>query len=174
MRRSEPPTRIDTFCSLLNLSSPHQDVIYCFDNEDSSPDLDFVIPGLEKPLRLHCDVLSRASATLRALLNGSATSTYCSYDKTAHCVEWTHKRAVSDATYRRVLQKWLRYCYGEDETFNVCECSDAFAVLFQLRIERGEEKEEAEELKDEMERSIVEASRNDVEIGLMMMEYFGE
>ena len=43
------------------LPSAYENCIWEFDNEESSPDLTFMIQGLRRPLRLHRGLLSKTS-----------------------------------------------------------------------------------------------------------------
>ena len=48
----------------LAVHSPFNNVISLFNNEGSSPDLVFIIPGLDQSLDLHQNVLGLASSTV--------------------------------------------------------------------------------------------------------------
>jgi len=105
-----------------------------FDNDDLFPDMEFVIPGLSKPIHLHRNVLNVASDTLASLFNKSETPdvhSYCRYDAESHRVEWLYDKGE---VYRSVLVKWLRFCYGEDQTFSWKEFISSTAVVVQLKL----------------------------------------
>ena len=96
------------------------------DDDDSFPDLHFIIPGIDEPLLLHRATLGRTSNMLKAIFHGTDNA-YCVYDKKCNQVEWKYAKSKTNSTYRSVLVKWLRFCYGEDQTFDVDECPSALA-----------------------------------------------
>ena len=152
--------------SVVTFSSPFNNNISTFDDENSSTDLTFCIPGMEKPLCLHWMCLGARSETINSVLKGERNS-YARFDPVSRCVNWMHEDAVSDVTYRNVLIKWLRFCYGEDQSFSANECPVALAVLSQLQLRNTQEG--GNDFRTMMEQSMVETARKNAEIGAEML-----
>ena len=113
----------------LTISSSFMNYIGTFDDMKTYPDVTIVIPGMENPLHLHRFVLSLVSKMFSSLFNGQ-TNPHCKFIAESFRVEWME---ISE-TYRDVLVKWLRFCYGEDQTFSPEECPAALTVWFQLQL----------------------------------------
>ena len=135
----------------VTIHSPFQQAISQFDNEVFFPDVDIAVPGLNKILHLHRSHLA-SSMTLNMSFKGQRNE-HCRYDGDKRALEWIHKEAENDELYRRVFVKWLRFCYGEDQTFSVDECPVALTVLSELKLSCEEE------VKKEIERMISEAAK---------------
>ena len=116
----------------VTIHSPFPQVILEFDNEAFFPDVYIMVPGLNKILHLHRSHLA-SSLTLFSSFKGQ-TNEHCTYATDKRVLEWMHKEAENDERYRRVFVKWLRFCYGEDQTFNVDECPVALTVVSELKL----------------------------------------
>ena len=143
--------------------SPFNKNVSSFNNEDSYPDIIFTIPGLDGDLRLHGMFLRMASATLDGLFQQQQSNACVSFDLATQTLKWIDERTKTHPIYRNVLVKWLRFCYGEDQTFDIEECPAALAVFIQLQLKTSED------LKSVIERNMVETSRNNVEAGAMLL-----
>ena len=71
--------------------------------------------------------------TFDGLFKGD-NSPFAKYDPSALSLVWTYDQAATDEKYRNVLVKMLRFCYGEDQTFNIDECPVALTVLSQFQL----------------------------------------
>ena len=144
----------------LTIMSPFEKQFSNFDNDDdfmfTDSEVLFNISGIERSLHLHYSVLQEASVTLAAMIN-SKDCNYGSYDSTSGIIKWTYDKAAKDETYRNVLLKLLRYCYGEDQTFVIDEISFALLLMFQLELKN------VDHLRDVAESSITELARNSLE-----------
>ena len=162
----------------LVIKSPFQNNINIFDcDEDdaSFPDLKVNIPGMEKPLNLHRSVLGRASDMMLAMFR-TKSSAYGKYDESARRIDWpdeseniTNPEALD--RYYKSLEKWLRFCYGEDWKIEdvVKDCPAALVTLFQLELECEEQ------VKKDLIRIIVNEMKkgmeNCIKLQLCRMEY---
>ena len=119
--------------TVVVVNSPYRGSVDIFDDQtdDSLPDVDFVIPGEDRRLHLHRVVLLQASKTLKALFHCKA-SAHGKYDSETHSVEWMFGQDCDTEEKRKVLIKWLRFCYGEDQSFTLEECPMAMTCLAQL------------------------------------------
>jgi len=158
MSSSETGSQEATYA--LVVLSPFGNSINFFDDVEGYSDIIFIIPGTdEKPLHLHRRELGFGSRTINSLLKG---------DKSMHAVlreagrvEWSHE--VNGEEYRRVLVKWLRFLYGEHQSFSISECPSALMILQQLQLTCGEEKE------GEIRKYILDTAQNDARIGAFML-----
>ena len=146
----------------LTVKSPFSVTIEWFDNEEYFPDTEFIIPGVEKPLRLHAPVLVRASQVFVALLKAKA-NTYGRYDPETRRLEWMFDRSANDMNYRNCLVKWLRFCYGEDQTFEVDELGASLVTLLQLQLKCENSMKEA------ITTRMMEMSKKDISYGCRML-----
>ena len=142
--------------SSITFKSPFSKFISLLD--ENVPDLELVIPGVETPFCVHRRVL-HTSSTLEDLFS-TISSSYCIYDKNRKVAQLKLVNGESDASYRNVLVKWLRFCYGENQTFNGNECTDAFVVLLQLQLK------DEDEVKEKLISFIESLSTKDLEMGL--------
>jgi len=131
-----------------------------FEEDDSFA---FIIPGVEKKMRFHRGVLSKASTMFSSLFTGRNDSSVCRYRKDSEQVEWIPKIAQSDETYRSVLQKWLSFCYGKDASFTCEELPAALAVLVQLQLRC------ADEVRTKIEAHMKEIAEKNKEKGCAML-----
>ena len=137
---------------MFNLPSPCKDEIECFGNESSCPDLDLVVKGMEKPLRLHRVFIRKSSGKLRQMIENN--------EKT---VEWKYdtKKAVD----REALVKGLRFCYGETQVVGTenGECCALIAALIRLQVTCMEEAVTA------LSNFAIEKARQDVLSGAKLL-----
>ena len=133
-----------------------------FDNGESLPDVEFVIPGMNDSLHLHRRVLCMNSATLMSLFSGKANS-HCALNAKEHTIKWLDERTTSNIPYRNALMKWLRFCYGENQTFAPHECPAALALLCQLQLSCGEE------VKAIIEKNMIEKAQKNLILGATML-----
>ena len=114
----------------ITINSPFGSVIDLFDNEDTFPDLTFVIPGLEKPLELHRGILGQRSKLTKGLLKGKEVTK----DEEANKIEWMFE--MGNEADKLALVKALRFCYGEALKVDIQkgECCATIAALFRLQV----------------------------------------
>ena len=100
-----------------------------FDNEETSPNLTFVIQGLEKPLRLHKDTLCRVSKYIERVLKEKQ-------EKGEDNSEIVWMFDTTKEVDKQVIVKALRFCYGESISVGVKdgECCAMISVLKKLDI----------------------------------------
>ena len=146
----------------LTIVSSFPNTIQWFNNDDFLPDVDFIIPGVEKPLHLHSVVLIQASESLASLVKAKINA-HGRFDPEAHRVEWMFDKSATDEKYRRCLVKWLRYCFGEDQAFGADELSAALATLLQLKLKCQEE------VKVLIEAHMKQVASENVRIGCHML-----
>jgi len=137
------------------------DNIKWFDKEEFHPDIELVVPGREKPFRLIHAVVIDASIMFAELLSGKENP-FAKYDPETHKMEWVCGVCAKDEMYRKCLEKWLRFCYGEQQTFTADEMSAALATLLQLKLK------DEKELKEAILRHMIELSA-DAGIGCQML-----
>ena len=153
--------------AILSIVSPFNKTISSFDDEDSFPDIFFTFPGLEKPLNLHRRDLGSASMTISASIKGQANE-FVKFDKERQTIEWIDERTATNATYRNVLMKWLRFCYGEDQTFSADECPMALTISSQLQL-RFKDKIEESDIRTSMEQRMIDSARKNANTGAQML-----
>ena len=154
--------------AVVTIVSPFNKTISSFDDEDSFPDIIFTIPGLKDQLRLHRRDLGSASMTINALIKGQS-SEFAKFDVKNKTIEWTDKRSEKDTTYRNILVKWLRFCYGEDQTFTFDECPLALTISSQLQL-RYKNKQEEQDTRTLMELHMVDLARKNANSGAKMLD----
>ena len=106
---------------------------HLFNKEDTFSDLDFIITGLEKPLKLHKNILSQTSMLVEWILKAKQAS------KSADCNEITWTLDTSKEVDKEALVKVLKFCYGDTITVGVKngECCAVIASLFRLQVIRA-------------------------------------
>jgi len=135
-----------------------------FDSKDSCYDIEFVIPGRSKPLCLHMSHLKKTSVLLASVFKGQSSNTLCRFTKGSPSrLEWLHEKAATSETYREVLVKWLRFCYGEDQMFSSHECPAALAASFQLHLSC------LDEIKTLIESYMTHVTKKDLKRGARML-----
>ena len=108
-------------------------------------------------------VLSNASSTFADLLLHNESNPHATYDQSSRMLKWNHDRESTDDKYQGVMIKWLRFCYGENQSFDVDECPAALAVFFQLQFG------DRDEIKNMIERHMIDAATNNVERGVRLL-----
>lgn len=144
----------------IDVDSPFKNRIELFDNKEMFPDMEMVVPGLEKPLLLHRGIMANASKLIRGLLNSKQTGLSMEPNK----IEWMFD--TTNARDREALVKVLRFCY--DETMRVelnkGEFCAVITALFRLQVSRF----------DQVLKTLcdfaVEQTRNDVKIGAELLK----
>jgi len=77
---------------------------------------------------------------------------------------WAYDKASTDETYRKVFIKWLRFCYGEDQTFTLKECPSALFILLQLELDcEGD-------VKEKIKKYMLNVAEKNVEEGVNILE----
>ena len=112
------------------VESPYYDNTLLFDNPESS-DMEFMVQGMEKPLKLHRVIMSTASNFVRRMLTqqgGNENSRGWVYD-------------MSRNVDKKAMVKVIRFCYGEDMEIGVDngECCAIIAALYRLEVTCTEE-----------------------------------
>ncbi len=146
----------------ITFQSPFKVDISTFDNEHSYSDITLIIPGLDKSLKLHRMFLGIASTTIDGVLK-KQVSKYISFDPTTLVLTWTYKRVETDTTYRNVLVKWLRFCYGENQTFSLEECPAALTVFQQLQLKTKED------VKSKIEKHMSDSAKGNVDAAAQLL-----
>ena len=108
----------------MKVVPPFRDRIELFDNEDTGPDLELVVAGMERPLQLHGWILTRTSKWLDETVKG----------RKGIQLEWPHD--TKEEAERKVLVKALRFCYGETQSVGTKdgECCAMVATLMRLQV----------------------------------------
>jgi len=151
----------------LTVSSPFPNYTKLLD--DVYAELEFVIIGLEEPLHLHRSCLNQASSALEALFQAKS-SMYGAFNEDARRVVWlygtgaTGEREFPSETYSHVLLKWIRFCYGEDQTFEMDEYTAALVVLLQLKLKCDST------IMETIEKYIMYTAEHNIEMGIKMLE----
>ena len=101
-----------------------------FDNEKTFPDLDFIIPELERPLKLHKAILSQTSTLIEGILKAKQDAEGADRNE----IRWMFD--TSKKVDREALVKVLRFCYGDAVTVGVNdgECCAVIAALYRLQV----------------------------------------
>ena len=122
------------------------------DNESTFPDLDFVVPGLDKPLKLSRNTLAPVSQLVRGVLS-------CDRSKTQF--EWPFD--TKNKKDRDALVKVLRFCYGETMKVVPHEVCPVVAAVCRLQL-KG-----AQEVVKKLEDFAVKVAQEDVGAGAAML-----
>ena len=139
----------------LAIRSPFNKNISTFNDEDSYPDITLVIPGLDATFKLHRMYLRMSSTTIDDSFKGKSCSSV-SFDSAAQRLTW---KSQGQEAYKKVLVKWLRFCYGEDQTFSIGECPAALAVFIQLQLKTKED------IKSVIEKHMIDAAKKNAGVG---------
>ena len=112
------------------VESPYYDNTLLFDNPESS-DMEFMVQGMEKPLKLHRVIMSTASNFVRRMLTqqeGNENNKGWVYD-------------MSRDVDKKAMVKVIRFCYGEDMEIGVDngDCCAIIAALYRLEVTCTEE-----------------------------------
>ena len=130
-----------------------------FDNENTFPDLDFIITGLERPLKLHKNILSQTSKLVEEILKAKLASESGNGNE----IKWMFD--TSKEVDREALVKVLRFCYGGTITVGVNngECCAVIAALFRLEVIC------AAETADKLTRFAVEQAKKNLTVGTQLL-----
>ena len=116
----------------ITLSPPQsfKDNSDLFNKEGTFSDLNFIITGLEKPLKLHKNILSQTSKLAEGILKAKQASKSAD----SNIIEWMYD--TTNEVDREALVKVLRFCYGDTITVGVDngECCAVIAALFRLQV----------------------------------------
>ena len=144
----------------FDVISPFQLNIAAFNNQEAYGELTFITPGGNQRLGLHRIFLCPASRTVEEAVNGRI-NTHCKFRAESKALEWLHNNA--DEIYCRALIKWLRFCYGENQSFDAEECPAALTLLVQLKLRVGDN------VKEDLEAFMIDAAKRNVEVGARML-----
>ena len=116
----------------IKVESPYQDNIRLFNNPESS-DMEFMVQGMEKPLKLHIAIMSTASNFVKGMM------TQQEGNENERGRGWVYD--MSRDVDKKAMVKVMRFCYGEDMEIGVDngECCAIIAELYRLEITCGEE-----------------------------------
>lgn len=108
----------------VEVVSPYPNEIDNFENEDTYPELEFVVAGMAKPLHLHRKILATTSEYFRTTLKETKDLR----------LEWPYD--TSKEVDRDALVEALRFCYGETLSvdMNKGECCAMIAALSRLQV----------------------------------------
>ena len=142
------------------VESPFKNNSSLFNNKDMFPDMEFVVPGLERPLLLHKGIMAKTSLFMQGLLKAKETAK----SGDANRIEWpfdTTKEVDRDA-----LVKVLRFCYDETMTVNAKggELCAVIAAMCRLQVTC------LQEMVTKLTQFAVEQSENDVNVGVEMLK----
>ena len=103
---------------------------YYFNNQESNTDLDFVIKGMEKPLKLHKSIISKYSGLVDELLKTNRITKTTEKDQ----IEWMFD--TDNDVDRDALVKALRLCYGDTVSVGTKngECYAMIVALLRLQV----------------------------------------
>ena len=106
------------------LVPPYPNEVESFDNSEAYSDLEFVVDGMEKPLKLHRRTLARASQWTDEKLKGRKDTR----------LEWPYD--TRNEMDREALVKALQFCYGETLSIDLKkgECCAMIATLTRLQV----------------------------------------
>ena len=108
----------------MKVVPPFRNRVEFFDNEDTGPDLELVVKGMEKPLQLHGWILTCTSKLVDETVKGRKGRQF----------EWPFD--TTKEVDRGVLVKALRFCYGETQKIETKdgECCAMIATLTRLQV----------------------------------------
>ena len=109
---------------MIEIESPYQNEIVNFNNSETFPNLELVVPGMVSTLHLHRKTLARASPKLSDILN----------DNPGERLEWMYEPKIE--IDKQALVKALRFCYGETLKVGTKdgECCAVIAALSRLQV----------------------------------------
>ena len=122
---------VDTVTRVV-VESPYQDNIKLFNNPDTS-DMNFMVPGMETPLKLHCKIMSTTSNFVKYMMTQQEGGT------NTQGRGWNYD--MSKEADRNALTKVMRFCYGERMEIGAenGECCAVIAELYRLQVTCAEE-----------------------------------
>ena len=135
-----------------------------FDDETQRKyaDVDVVVAGVTI-FQLHRVVLGKTSNALNSLFLTKA-SVFGNSDAEAHSVKWMFSDNTYDEVSVRVLEKWLRFCYGTEIRLEPDECCAALASLINLDLTCKEE------LLITIESFMIQVAEKDMNAGVSMLK----
>lgn len=133
-RLSQNIQRDDNPAKPVPLRSEFKDNVSNFDSNNCS-DLEFVIPGVEKSLKLHRLTLSDTSNLIKEGLEAGRFP----MDGNMYRVDWMYD--ASREVDKNALVKVLQFCYGATITVEIesGECCAVIAALHRLKVIRAKE-----------------------------------
>ena len=145
------------------VKSPYRNNSELFDNADSAPDMQFMVPGMEKPLALHKEIMAATSNYVYQLLKPKQTLE--NNDSATGKWEFDANTEVD----RRALEKVLRFCYGVEMDVGTKdgECSAVIAALCQLDVTC------VDEVVAKLSNFAVEEARKDLVVGVELLKAIG-
>ena len=107
----------------VEVKSPYPQDVDSFNNQESFPDLEFVIPGHSESIWVHKRTLAKASRSLKATLNEGGSK-----------IEWPYDTSME--VDRQALIKVLKFFYGEPLKVGTDdgECCAVIAVLDRMDV----------------------------------------
>ena len=138
------------------VESPFKNNSSLFNNKDMFPDMEFVVPGLERPLLLHKGIMAKTSKFVEGLLKAKETANSGDPNK----IEWPFDTA--NKADRDALVKVLRFCYDETMTVDAKggELCAVIAAMCRLQLTC------LQEMVAKLTQFAVEQSENDVNTGV--------
>ena len=145
------------------VKSPYKNNNKLFDNGDSASDMQFMVPGMKKPLALHQEIMAATSNYVSKLLKPEQTLE--NKDSTAEEWEFDANAEVD----RMALEKVLRFCYGVEMDVGTKdgECSAVIAALCQLDVTC------ADEIVAKLSNFAVEEARKDLAVAVELLKTIG-
>ena len=142
----------------VEIESPYHDNIESFDDQDSSPDMEFFVPGMRRPLKLHRKIMSAASNLVKDMLKQHES------DESNDDGGW--KYDMSREMDRDALEKVMRFCYGEKMEVEAenGECCAVIAALYRLQVTCVEET--VKKIRD----FALDESKKDFKIGVKLLK----
>ena len=146
---------VDT-ATRVEVESPYQDNTRLFDNPESS-NMRFLVPGMEKPLNLHLEIMSTTSNLVKRMMTQEANE----YQRGGG---WRYD--MSREVDRKALEKVMRFCYGENMVIEAesGECCAVIAALYRLQVTC------ADEAVKKIGNFALEVSKNDLKIGVKLLK----
>ena len=145
------------------VKSPYRNNSELFDNADSAPDMQFMVPGMEKPLALHKEIMAATSNYVYQLLKPKQTLE----NKDSATGKWEFD--ANTEVDRRALEKVLRFCYGVEMDVGTKdgECSAVIAALCQLDVIC------VDEVVAKLSNFAVEEARKNLIVGVELLKAIG-
>ena len=145
------------------VKSPYRNNSELFDNAGSSPDMQFMVPGMKKPLALHKEIMATTSDFVRQLLKPKQT--HKNKDSATRKWEFVANTEVD----RRALETVLRFCYGIEMDVGTKdgECCAVIAALCQLDVTC------VDEIVTKLSNFAVEEARKDLVVGVELLKAIG-
>ena len=142
------------------VESPFKNNSSLFNNKDMFPDMEFAVPGLERPLLLHKGIMAKTSKFVQGLLKAKETAK----SDDANKIEWPFD--TTNEVDRDALVKVLRFCYDETMTVDAkgCELCAVIAAMCRLQMIC------LQEMVTKLTQFAVEQAEKDVSVGVEMLK----